>query len=285
MTPRPWQQVNIAFPDWAEAEHTASAHLAPLLTAAEAGGLLTSWFYIRKAPCWRVRYQPNTDTTTARAYVHRHLADLKNHRRVDDFTNVVYEPEIHAFGGADAMRCAHRIFHLDSRYLLTYLADTRRGTRHNGGHRRELSILLCNALLHAARLDWYEQGDVWASVADHREEPDQIPTGKLQTLKSDLRRLMTADPAEITRDGSPLTLAADWVKAYTDAGRELADLAASGRLRRGLRAILTHHVIFAWNRHGLPHTTQAVLATTAMTVIFGPDPAAQHRPNNTDDAP
>jgi thiopeptide-type bacteriocin biosynthesis protein len=285
MTLSPWQQVNIAFPDWADAEDTALAHLAPLLTAAEADGLLASWFFIRKAPCWRVRYQPGGDTATARACVHPHLADLKDHRHIDDFTDAVYEPEIHAFGGADGMRCAHHLFHLDSRYLLTYLANTKHGTGHCGGHRRALSILLCSALLHAARLDWYEQGDVWASVADHREPPDQIPAGKIQTLKSDLRRLMTTDPVDITGDGSLLPLAADWVKAYTDAGRELADLAASGRLRRGLRAILTHHVIFAWNRHGLPHATQSVLANTAKAVILGPAPAAQHPPHNEDDAP
>ncbi|MGH3799887.1 MAG: lantibiotic dehydratase C-terminal domain-containing protein [Pseudonocardiaceae bacterium] len=34
-------------------------------------------------------------------------------------SEVVYEPEIHAFGGADAMALAHNLFHADSRHICT----------------------------------------------------------------------------------------------------------------------------------------------------------------------
>ncbi|MGQ0775693.1 MAG: hypothetical protein ACT4NY_14950 [Pseudonocardiales bacterium] len=54
-------------------------------------------------------------------------------------------------------------------------------------------------------------------------------------------------------------------------------LAADGLLHRGLRAILAHHIIFAWNRHGLPYPTQAILANTAKAVVFGRDPTANHQ--------
>jgi hypothetical protein len=40
----------------------------------------------------------------------------------------------------------------------------------------------------------------------------------------------------------------------------------------GLRDVLAHHVIFAWNRLGLPSATQVVLAAAAKTAVFGPDP-------------
>jgi len=43
-------------------------------------------------------------------------------------------------------------------------------------------------------------------------------------------------------------------------------------LRRGLRATLAHHVIFAWNRRSIPGQHQAALAAAAKTVIFGADP-------------
>ena len=56
--PRPWRQVNITFPDWARAEPTMLSLIAPLLSTAEAEGLTGPWFFIRKCPCWRVRYQP-----------------------------------------------------------------------------------------------------------------------------------------------------------------------------------------------------------------------------------
>jgi thiopeptide-type bacteriocin biosynthesis protein len=278
MDPRPGRQFNVVFPDWAGAEHAALAHLAPLLAAAEADGLITSWFFIRKAPCWRVRYLP--DAPAAQAYFHRHLGGLRSNRHVEDFRQVVYEPETHAFGGAEAMAFAHRLFHLDSRHLLAYLADTERlpGTR----RRRELSIILCSSLLRAAGLDWYEQGDVWARVADHRELPDQIPTSRLHALEADLQRLMSVDAGSLMREGSHLAFAAGWSAAFAATGRELANLAAHGQLHRGLRAILAHHVIFTWNRHGLPHTTQAVLASTAKNVVFGRDPTTEHQTENGD---
>nr|WP_285779256.1 lantibiotic dehydratase C-terminal domain-containing protein [Microtetraspora sp. NBRC 13810] len=73
--------------------------------------------------------------------------------------------------------------------------------------------------------------------------------------------------------------AAAWPAAYATTGRDLAGFAAAGRLRRGLRAVLTHHVIFAWNRTGLPHATQASLAAAASGVVSGCDPT-RHHPEN-----
>ncbi|WP_433498550.1 thiopeptide-type bacteriocin biosynthesis protein [Sphaerimonospora sp. CA-214678] len=270
MDPRPWHQINIAFPDWTDAENAAATHLAPLLAAAEDEGLLAAWFYIRKAPSWRVRYLPIGDASQAHAHLHRRLEALTNAGHIDDVKQVVYEPETHAFGGVEGMQVAHRLFHADSRHLLTYLADARRppGT----DQRRELSILLCGLLLRAARLDWYEQGDVWARVADHRDLPDRVPADRLRSLQDGMRRLMSVDPTSLMRENGPLAFAAEWAHAFTSAGRDLAVLASGGALQRGLRAVLTHHVIFTWNRFGLPFTTQAVLATTAKVVVFGCDP-------------
>jgi thiopeptide-type bacteriocin biosynthesis protein len=276
MDPHPWRQVTIAFPGWARAEHTAATHLAPLLATAESERLVASWFFIRKAPCWRIRYLPGDDATATQAYIRRHLEDLTSQRHIHGATEVVYEPETHAFGGTDGMTSAHRLFHLDSRGLLAFLADTSRPP--GAGRRRELSILLCSALLRSAGLDWYEMGDVWARIAEHREQPEQIPADRFHALQADLRRLMSVETASLVREGASLAFAADWIEAFTAAGRELADLAAGGLLHRGLRAILAHHVIFAWNRHGLPHTTQAVLAATAKDVVFGCDPTANNQP-------
>jgi thiopeptide-type bacteriocin biosynthesis protein len=57
-----WQQVNIAFPSWHHAETTVLADLAPHLSAAETDGLIGAWFFVRKRPCWRVRYLPAEDS-------------------------------------------------------------------------------------------------------------------------------------------------------------------------------------------------------------------------------
>lgn len=276
MDTRTWHQVNVAFPDWASAEATAVDHLTPLLDTAETDRLITSWFFVRKAPFWRIRYLPRQTTGEAEAYVHTRLADLRETCRIEAATSTIYEPESHAFGGAEGMNTAHRLFHLDSRHLLTYLNDT--SHKPADRRRRELSVLLCSHLLRAAGLDWYEEGDVWARVADHRQLPERIPDDRLRTLRDGLRHLMSIDTGLLTKDTLPPTFTA-WTGAFAAAGTELAVLATDGRLRRGLRAVLAHHIIFTWNRHGLPHAAQAVLAHTAKTVVFGHDPASDHQPH------
>ncbi|MGR3931728.1 thiopeptide-type bacteriocin biosynthesis protein [Streptomyces sp. BRA346] len=265
-----WRQINIAFPDWAGAEHTALTHLAPLLAAAETARLIGPWFFLRKAPHWRIRYQPPGDRPMAEKYLLAALSPLQRDQHITAITPVIYEPETHAFGGTEAMNAAHRLFHLDSHHLIAHL------TRHpDRPRRRELTILLCTALLRAAGLDWYEQGDVWARVADHRDPPQPQPADRLNTLRDGLRHLMTADITQLTREGASLPLPAAWPQAFTTTGHDLATLVAAGRLHRGLRAVLAHHIIFAFNRLGLPHATQATLAANAKAVVFGPDPTIE----------
>nr|WP_143267114.1 lantibiotic dehydratase C-terminal domain-containing protein [Amycolatopsis thailandensis] len=52
------------------------------------------------------------------------------------------------------------------------------------------------------------------------------------------------------------------------AGVDLGRLARVGTLRRGLRAVLSHHVIFHWNRIGLSYGTQAILAHAVKTAVL-----------------
>ena len=162
------------------------------------------------------------------------------------------------------MRIAHRLWHLDSRHLFTTTPSQPRPTR-----ARELSLLLCAEMLRAAGLDWYEQGDVWARTADHRDPADP---GHIRHLLDPVRRLLTVVPASLTHAGAPLALATTWLDAFTTTGKALRRLNDDGHLHRGLRDVLTHHVIFAWNRRGIPEHEQAALASTARTIVFGEDP-------------
>jgi thiopeptide-type bacteriocin biosynthesis protein len=268
----PWRQVNVAFADSVASEDIAAAHLGPLLTAAEDEGLLASWFFIRKAPRWRVRYLPDGSSSQAAVHVTDSLRALKREGHIDDVTEVVYEPEVHAFGGPEGMGVAHRLFHADSRNLLAQLAGTERQwlTR----HRREVAILLNTAMLRAAGLDWFEQGDVWARVASHREQLQRPTTRQADALLASLQILMSADIPIVTGGGPRHGITPAWASEFSAAGDELAKLSAAGLLHRGLRAVLAHHIIFAWNRHGLPHDVQARLSSVAAAVVFGPDPGA-----------
>ncbi|MGH3868277.1 MAG: thiopeptide-type bacteriocin biosynthesis protein [Pseudonocardiaceae bacterium] len=267
-----WRQVFIQFDDYSTAEHIGVAHLGPDMTSAEAAGLIASWFFIRKAPCWRLRFRPSHDRTEqdATTFIHQQLTTHQEAGRIASWVETIYEPEMHAFGGPVAMNLAHHLFHSDSRHILAYLTSFRATT--SGGcsdQRRELSILLCSTLMRGAGQDWYEQGDIWARVAEHRSLPPDTPPDRLRTMEPDLRRLMTVDASLLMRENGPLTVLSTWSANFEEAGRALADLARNGTLRRGVRAVLAHHVIFHWNRIGLPYTTQSILATGATAVVLG----------------
>lgn len=267
-----WRQINVRFDRWDTVEHAALTHLGPALTEAEQAGLLDAWFFMRKAepptshgavwrqPCWRVRLLSLDKSTSddALALLHTHVSPTEP---------VVYEPEVHAFGGDAGMALAHTLFHQDSRHVLTYLGLV-------GGDdpvvgRRELAMLLASRLFRAAGQDWYEQGDIWARIAQHRRSPDELPPEQVRSLQPAVRRLMTLDTADLVRDtSSGLAFAADWFTAVDNAGEQLAQLARDGLLQRGLRAVLAHHVLFAVNRLGLNPQAQTLLAHAATKLVF-----------------
>ncbi|MGH3546710.1 MAG: methyltransferase, FxLD system [Pseudonocardiaceae bacterium] len=280
-----WRQVNLWCDDWQTAEHMAVTHLGPLLTQAEDTGSITCWWFVRKGESWRVRFLPGDGRDeTAVALVEDLTTMLMErgaiHRAVSiGHGEVVYEPEIHAFGGADAMALAHSLFHADSRHILYHLALARPGTE----HRREVGLLLGTRLMRSAGQDWYEQGDIWAQVAAHRTT-DKHHEPSPATLAA-VQRLLAAygDTGE-----SPLALAPDWPVAFEHTGQALADMAQQGTLTRGLRAVLAQHLLFAFNRLGIAAEHQHVLATAASQVIFQqeivPDPplsSGSGRPHST----
>ncbi|MGH3927273.1 MAG: thiopeptide-type bacteriocin biosynthesis protein, partial [Pseudonocardiaceae bacterium] len=110
-----WRQVFITFALFDTAEQIAATDLAPLLVDAETTGLITTWFFIRKSPCWRVRFQPTDDTTAlaATTAVHHRLDALQQAGQIARWVETIYEPETYAFGGDEAMGTAHTLFHLD----------------------------------------------------------------------------------------------------------------------------------------------------------------------------
>lgn len=254
MSPDPlWQQANVTFTEPHDAERLATTHLAPTMRDAERDGLIGSWWFVRKQQ-WRIRYQ-----ATEQASADKVLLALTTPGPWS-WTSSVYEPETHAFGGPAGMDAAHALFHADSRHILSC-------TRHHSD-RRELTMLLLTAMMRAAGLDWFEQGDVWARVVELRLQTDLPDPALWGSFKISTHRLLTVDTGPL-RDSGSLEFAADWFAAFEQAGTALAELNRDGLLTRGLRAVIAHHTIFAWNRLGLPTQTQAAIAQASNEVILG----------------
>lgn len=256
-----WYQVRVQFPDWTKAEAVGATLLGPRLDQLHASGAVSSWWFLVKHPCWRLRLH-GADPSS----VDDVLDDLAAAGAIARWWPTVYEPETAAFGGPAGMDAAHDLFCADSRGVLDYV---RHGTPGLG--RRELSILLLNALLHAANLDTFECGDVFDKVTRLRPVPAAADTPRIERLAKNVAVLLSIPDLpdnELCTPGGPVAHAADWLTAFQVAGRRLGNASAHGQLDRGIRAILTHVVIFHWNRFGLSATSQGILARAATTALL-----------------
>lgn len=267
-----WHQVRVDFTDWRAAEQAGAARLGPALAQAQADGIITCWFFTRKGATWRLRCQNRTVSPagdcgeTVAGWLDRILDTLTERADITGWSPSVYEAETHAFGGRGAMEQAHWLFHADSAAILHHLASP---TPIIHRSRAELSILLCGRLLNGAGQDWYEQGDVWARVAAHRAPAIETERDH-QRVRAQIRRLLTADTslsgALLTH--GPLAPYAAWVASFDHAGQALRSMSGEGALTRGLRAVLAHHILFHWNRIGLPSDVQGTLAAAARHVVM-----------------
>jgi thiopeptide-type bacteriocin biosynthesis protein len=265
-----WRQRILTFAEQQAVEPAAVAHLGPGMKNAEASRLIAGWFFIRKGKHLRLRYlcADSSSSTAADAHVENLLTNVQRHAALVNWVVTVYEPEVYAFGGPEGIVAAHGLFHRDSRNILDYLG---REIGDPDDKRRELSVLLCSSLLRSAGLEPFERGDVWARVADVRPSATGSPSKPLPSIAGALKRLMKVDtsPTSTLVNGGSLEFAREWIGAFERAGTTLGDLARSGALTRGLRAVLAHHVIFHWNRVGLHSGVQGRLAATARDLVFG----------------
>ncbi|MCX4393198.1 methyltransferase, FxLD system [Streptomyces sp. NBC_01767] len=232
-----WWHASVAFPD---PHHNAARALATALSGRR-------FHFLRKDAGVRLRTeQPATGL----------LDQLVADRVISGWTSGIYEPETYAFGGPEGMEVAHDVFCADSPAALAETGIP--GARERG-------VMLLSAMIRAAGLDPFEAGDVYARWAALRPtvNPPQGPA--LEKAVSAMRRLMNADAA---RRPAPEAGWGERVAAFEDAGRRLHRLAADGRLIRGIRGVIAHHAIFAFNRAGVPVDAQAATAWLGRHVAF-----------------
>ena len=260
-----WHQVRVCPGQQQTPELTLATVVGPRLdslTASSAPG--GGWWYMNKPPGWRIRLRDTPPVLASEFF-----DGLVAAGAITAWNPALYEPEAAAFGGSAGMDIAHDLFCADTSGILAYV---RQDNPPLG--RREVSVLLISAMLAAAGVDWYERGDIFTRVAAMRPEPAPGTNGQAALLAGQLRTIL-AMPAAVTSallpedDGAGE--AARWHAGFTDAGRRLADASSSGTLSRGPRAVLAHHVIFHWNRLGLPAAAQAILARAAASACLPGD--------------
>ncbi|MFE2071913.1 thiopeptide-type bacteriocin biosynthesis protein [Streptomyces misionensis] len=262
-----WWQTYLHFTDWPNADTTFTTHVLPILREAETTGAIDGWWYTRKHPCWRLRLRAQP-VGGAKLTIGDGFDRLVTDGHLQRWWPGIYEPETPAFGGKTSMTAAHALFVTDSRQIQQL---HQRGGLTVGP--RELSVLLCTIMMRAARLEWYEQGDVWDRVitAEHRSAISGVPVERLHARAREIRPLLLADSDALLRSGGPLEPVAEWAAAFRSAGQALAHGVQDGSLDRGLRQVLSYHVIFHWNRLGLSMRGQSILAWAARAAIVHGD--------------
>lgn len=250
-----WQQATVTLPGRTPKIAFAAGCLHEALEGALAEKAIVGYHFLCKGG--RLRLRVGGDDRAARQLASI-LDELASDGTVLGWTAGIYEPEETAFGGPVAMDIAHYLFCADSQATLPMVGQP-------GARPKETATLLISAMLRAAQLDWFEVGDVWAKVAAMRPEialPDEAHLSQALTSMDTLMR------AEATTVSEPEPAWRERVAAFEIAGQALRNLADKGELRRGLRAVLAHHAIFAFNRSGLRATEQAALASLATAVVF-----------------
>ncbi|MEU9710858.1 thiopeptide-type bacteriocin biosynthesis protein [Streptomyces sp. NPDC047967] len=259
-----WWQTYLHFTDWSNSDSTFAEHVLPILHEAEAADAIDGWWYTRKHPCWRLRLRVQP-AGGAKLTIGDGFDRLVSDGHLQRWWPSIYEPETSAFGGKTSMTAAHALFVIDSREIqqLRLRDDLAIGPR-------ELSVLLCTIMMRAARLEWYEQGDVWDRVimTEHRSAVSDVPQERLDARALEIRPLLLADSDTLLRSGCALGPVAEWADAFRSTGHALARGVQDGTLDRGLRQVLSYHVIFHWNRLGLSMRGQSILAWAARAAIL-----------------
>lgn len=257
---REWFQVRIQFADWNAAEQIGARELLPRMARLERTGAIAGWWFLRKYPCWRIRVRAAASSDPGQL-VPPALDELVATGHIERWWPTIYEPEIAAFGGGVGMNVVHALFCADSRGVLDFASRTAPGIG-----RRELSILLCSTMMCAANLDSFERGDVFDRVTRLRPPLTTAAASQVGKLAAAMRTLVNASAAPdsaLFAQSGPAHFARPWLVAFETAGRTLGEAAANGQLERGVRAILTHILIFHWNRLGLSATRQGIVARAA----------------------
>ncbi|MBD0737817.1 thiopeptide-type bacteriocin biosynthesis protein [Streptomyces sp. CBMA29] len=258
--PSTWQQVNIRFADYPMAERAFHAYLLPALLSGPVG----AWWFVRKHPHWRLRYHPGLDATSP---ITSALDNSVSRGVTTNWHPALYEPETTAFGGPTGMKLAHELFHADSLGVLDYLHAASDSSK-TLPDAKVASLLGMTLLMRAARLEYGEQGDVWARVEERRPLPQDVTPDQISTMVTPMRRLLLTDAHPLLNSGA-LAFISPWIAGLERSGRDLADAAENGQLNLGVRGILARHVIFHWNRMGFPARQQAVWARAARETILG----------------
>ncbi|ONH22028.1 thiopeptide-type bacteriocin biosynthesis protein [Pseudofrankia asymbiotica] len=243
-----WCGVRITFADQDQAEQTMATLVGPAPDTLRTGSQF-GWWFARGHPAWSL-YLHRADPLAVR----RLFRNLTRMRDLAATVPEIYKPDPRPFGGLTGTEITHDLFRADSEAILSQIRRDDPPLR-----RPELSAMLLDTLLTAARLDWPAHRNLYARLAHARRTVDHVA---VRRLGAQLLTVLTT-PAH---DRAPF--AAPWSDAYATTGSRLADAADKDLLTYRLADVLSKIVTSQWDRLGLAAATQTTLARAATHIYL-----------------
>jgi thiopeptide-type bacteriocin biosynthesis protein len=232
------------------------ASLAGLADRLVREGDVTNFFFMRKPPGFRLRFETAPERQDALAGdIEAELAAWPALSRV---ARGRYEPEEHLFGGPTSMRYVHCLFTADSLAWLAYfgLAEPCPAWM--------FSLVMTRQVLNGLNIAGWEDLNVWERIRRqaHRVIPAGFEADKVSSVTETMRALWASPELLHETLGRPAAALAD---AHGPGLREVAGqweagCFATGESLIGPREAAAFATIFHWNRGRLSAVTQSLVA-------------------------
>jgi thiopeptide-type bacteriocin biosynthesis protein len=231
-----WLSLRIALGP-AAVDAVLATHLAPVISALTAAGVVSRWFFLRYGdPEWhlrlRLRGQPRALREEAWPALAAVLDPLAEAGPVDRVQLDTYDPEVVRYGGEQGLELAEQVFHADSQAVLELLALAE---TEDADQRWRAALVGVRRLLDDLALDSRQRYELLAALARGGERHFALAGGSLRRL---LARRYRAQASALT---ALLEGRSDLARAITPAlerrstrlrplARDLHALARDGRL-------------------------------------------------------
>lgn len=243
---RDWLQADCSlFPSTPIEPYIPWANLCRAINDWRQDQLIYRFWFVRKPPGLRLRFQASRRATGLQAAICRWLIDAESRNDIRGFRFTIYEPESHRFGGKAGMDAAHALFDASASLSLQFHADDSRPLT-----AFEFSIATTSDLLGRCLDDRAEVWDIWCRLAKVIPTATDQPSREIEVSEDYLAGLPTLFRVLGDRWAPALD---DIDKAHDRVARDLRALACGGVLQVGLREWLVAATIFDWNRLGLPN--------------------------------
>jgi thiopeptide-type bacteriocin biosynthesis protein len=269
-----WLQIGIRPHEELQARGELCHRIASLARTLLSESTVDDFFFMHKPPGLRLRFHIASPASSADVadVVHAEIMRWHAEKLIDHVEPGVYEPESHLFGGARSMSFVHALFTVDSLLWLDYHAS-RAGADDASSPAWLVSLAALRPVFAGLGITGWEDIGVWDAIrkkGGRRLEADKMSEPVYADIARGLR-------AAWSRGDSIVDALDPTVKAIVgDLGSALLSGATRWRssyfcqqgASLGPRAAGALYVIFHWNRAGLSHTEQALLAEALSEQVF-----------------